>query len=78
MKKILKYILTFIVVIAIFVVALVLSSLFPRDLIQANVEKSSKELIQETIPTNVLGVWFDNATDILMLNTSYSIDSKKY
>lgn len=78
MKKILKYILTFIVVIAIFVVALVLSSLFPRDLIQANVEKSSKELIQETIPTNVLGVWFDNATDILMLNTSYSIDPKKH
>ena len=78
MKKILKYILTFIVVIAIFVVALVLSSLFPRDLIQANVEKSSKELIQETTPTNVLGVWFDNATDILMLNTSYSIDPKKH
>ena len=77
MKKILKYILTFIVVIAIFVVALVLSSLFPRDLIQANVEKSSKELIQETIPTNVLGVWFDNATDILMINTSYSINPKK-
>ena len=77
MKKILKYILAFIVVIAIFVVALVLSSLFPRDWIQANVEKSSKELLLETIPTNVLGVWFDNATDILMINTSYSINPKK-
>lgn len=67
----------FIVVIVIFIGALLISSLFPRDWIQTNIEKSCIDLKKESIPSNVLGTYFDNATDILMLNTSYSVDNNK-
>ena len=76
-RKFFNYIVIFIVVIVIFIGALLISSLFPRDWIQTNIEKSCIDLKKESIPSNVLGTYFDNATDILMLNTSYSVDNNK-
>lgn len=75
-KTILKYILTFFIVIIIFVGALTLSSTFPQDWIQKNMEKSVEELYKEGIPSIILGIWFDSASDTTMFNAAYSIDSR--
>lgn len=72
--KILKYILAFIIVIATFIVALVLSSLFTRDWIQKNTEESAKIIMQVGNPSRVLNALFDNDTDTLMINNAYSMD----
>lgn len=75
-KAIFKYILTFFIVIIIFVGALTLSSTFPQDWIQKNMERSVEELYKESIPSIILGIWFDSASDTTMLNAAYSIDSR--
>ena len=75
-KAIFKYILTFFIVIIIFVGALTLSSTFPQDWIQKNTERSVEELYKESIPSIILGIWFDSASDTTMLNAAYSIDSR--
>ena len=75
-RVIFKYILTFFIVIIIFVALLTLSSTFPQDWIQKNMEKSVEELYEEGIPSNILGIYFDSASDTTMLNAAYSIDSR--
>ena len=75
-RVIFKYILTFFIVIIIFVGLLTLSSTFPQDWIQKNMEKSVEELYEEGIPSNILGIYFDSASDTTMLNAAYSIDSR--
>ena len=77
MKNVLKYILTFVIVIAIFLITLILTSVFPRDWIQENAKESAIILAVDGVPSNILGKRFDSATDTLMIDTSYSIDSKK-
>ena len=74
MKKTLKYIIVFIVLIAIFILALVLSSVFPRDWIQKNTEESAAILLKLGNPAKVLNTLFDNDTDTLMVNNAYSMD----
>lgn len=76
-KVIFKYILTFFIVIIIFVGALTLSSTFPQDWIQKNTEQSVEELYKEGIPSVILGMYFDSASDTTMLNAPYSIDPSK-
>ncbi len=75
-RVIFKYILTFFIVIIIFVGLLTLSSTFPQGWIQKNMEKSVEELYEEGIPSNILGIYFDSASDTTMLNAAYSIDSR--
>ena len=70
MKKTLKYIIVFIVLIAIFILALVLSSVFPRDWIQKNTEESAAILLKLGNPAKVLNTLFDNDTDTLMVNNA--------
>ncbi len=73
-KNILKYIAIFVITIAIFIGALVLSSVFPRDWIQKNTEESAKIIMQLGNPSRVLNALFDNDTDTLMVNNAYSMD----
>ena len=73
-KSILKYISIYMIVIVIFITALILSSLFPRDWIQKNTEESAIILFNEGNPNKILDMKFDNYTDALMINTAYSID----
>lgn len=73
-KSILKYVSIYMIVIAIFITALILSSLFPRDWIQQNAEESAIILFDEGNPNKILDMKFDNYTDALMINTAYSID----
>mgnify|MGYP005806486599 FL=1 len=75
MKNILKYILAFIIVIAIFLITLTLSCVFPRDWIQENTKESAITLLKQGNPSHILDIRFDNFTDTLMINTAYSIDS---
>ena len=77
MKNILKYVLSFLVMITIFLIALTLSSLFPREWINKTTKESAIILMNQGNPSNVLDVRFDNFTDTLMVNTAYSIDSNK-
>ena len=74
-KAILKYPLIFIVVIAIFILTLILTSLFPRDWIQRGSTDSAEILLKEGNPNRILDMKLDNYTDALMINTAYSIDS---
>lgn len=74
MKIILKYFIIFIIIIAIFILALVLSSLFPRDWIQKNTEESAIILKSLGNPAKVLNTFFDNDTDTLMVNNAYSMN----
>lgn len=77
LKEIMKYSLAFVIVIAIFIVTLIVSSLFPRDWIQTNSEESTAILAKEGNPNYVLNIKLDNYTDALMVNTAYSIDPSR-
>ncbi len=82
MRKIGKYLLTFIILIIGFVGILLVSCSFPSSLIKENVKSSSKTLIKEGnrkfcfIVNKAQEQMFDNYSDALMINTAYSIDSK--
>ena len=76
-KSFLKYVLTFIIVILIFVVTLIISSSFPRDWIEENTIESAITLLQEGNPNYILDMKLDNYTDALMINTAYSINPCK-
>ena len=83
MKKIVKeigiYVLTFVALIAIFLLALLFTSLIPSKYIENNVRKSSEILLEDGekrffdlgYKTDILFYF----TDALMINTAYSIDS---
>lgn len=78
MKKILKYGIAFIVLIIIFHLLLLLSSLFPSSWIEENVKESSQRLsLEGNLPlfTRYLTVTNNNYTDSIMINACYSIDS---
>ena len=74
MMKFLKYPLIFIILIGIFIITLLLSSLFPRDWIQENTYESARILENQGNPYYVNNIRLDNYTDALMINTAYSID----
>lgn len=82
MKKILKYLLVFIIMIICFCVTLTLTSLIPKEYITNKVSESSKILNSETnrlfiqIKSKNLYMMFDNYSDSLMINTAYSINNK--
>lgn len=82
MKKILKYLLVFIIMIICFCVTLTLTSLIPKECITKKVSESSKILNEETnallIPIIYKNMYlkFDNYSDALMVNTAYSINNK--
>ena len=56
MKNILKYVLSFLVMITIFLIALTLSSLFPREWINKTTKESAIILMNQGNPSNVLDV----------------------
>ena len=79
MKNILKYIVTFILMIVVFCVLLTITSLIPREALTKKVKESSTILCNQG---NSLIIFidgrptkFDNYTDSLMINTAYSIDN---
>lgn len=81
MKAITKYLLIFILMIAVFCITLTLTSLVPKKYIEDNVKETSTILNQETnrlmikIASKKIYMMFDNFTDALMINTIYSIDT---
>lgn len=81
MKKIifmfLKYLITFFILIGCFHGLLYLASSFPSDAIYANVLSSAKTLVEQgEIPKIGIMETTDNATDALIINEAYSIDSE--
>lgn len=78
MKKLLKYVTTFIILIICFNLLLLLGSLFPSSWIEENVKESSEILLLEgNLPyfTSYLSITNNNFTDSIMINESYSIDN---
>ena len=79
MKKIFKYVITFIVVIISFNILLFLTSLFPSRYIEEKVKESTETLFKEGNLYD-FGEHFyttnNNFTDALMINEAYSIDNK--
>lgn len=81
MKNILKYVGVFITIILIFVILLIVTSLFPSEYIKENVKSSAEILVQEGnrkivyVPQKLSSMQFDNYSDALMINTAYSIDN---
>ncbi len=78
MKKFLKYVVTFIVLLIIFNVLLFLSSLFPSSLIEDNVKKSSEILLREGNAPKIYSYLYqtnNNYTDSIIINSCYSIDN---
>ncbi len=76
-KSFFKYVLTFVIVILLFIATLIISSLFPRDWIEENTLESATTLWREGNPNYVLDMKLDNYTDALMINTAYSINPSK-
>ena len=82
MKRFLKYFLTLIILIIVFMGILIFACSFPSSLIRENVASSSKTLNKEGNRKSCLIFSkfqiqeFDNYSDSLMINTAYSIDSK--
>lgn len=83
MKKIFRYLIIFVLLICSFVALLTITSCIPSKSMFNNVEESSQLLLEEGnrkiiyIPYRRAKMEFDNYTDALMINTAYSIDSKK-
>lgn len=78
MKKIVKYILAFLILFMTFNILLLVGSLFPSSLIGANVRESSKILRDEGNYYKILKYFEtenDNYTDAIMINEAYSIDN---
>ena len=78
MKKILIYIVTFVILIILFNLLLFLSSLIPSNWIENNVKESSQTLLKEgpyPLLSKKFNVVTDNPTDAIMINTCYSIDN---
>lgn len=79
LKKFLKYLVIFGCSITTFLILLYISSLIPSKYIKPNVIKSANILQKQTnnyvIRIRGINIPFDNYTDSLMINTSYSIDS---
>ena len=82
MKKIIKFLLIFIILILIFMASLKLTCLFSSSVIKRNVESSSKTLLEEG-NRKICFIFYkfqfkelDNYSDALMINTAYSIDNK--
>lgn len=81
MKKILQYIIIFILIVTILMGLLVLSCSFSSSKIYENVKDSSEVLLSEGnrkivyIPYRGARMQFDNYSDALMINTAYSIDN---
>lgn len=82
MKKILKYLLVFIIMIICFCTTLTLTSLIPKEYLTKKVSESSQILNKETNSLFIAIVYknmylkFDNYSDALMVNTAYSINNK--
>lgn len=77
-KKIAKYGIVFIILIFIFNFLLLISSLFPSEIIRENVEESSEILSKEGNAYQIFkysNVVNNNFTDALMINEAYSIDN---
>ena len=80
MKKILKYCKLYIILISIFLISLIITSLIPSKALKGNVQKSADELVKiggrQTISnTSLVDLRLFTYTDALMINTAYSIDS---
>lgn len=78
MKKIIKYGITFFLLLFIFNLLLFLSSLFPSSWIETKVKESSERLsLEGDLPlfTSYLPITNNNYTDAIMINECYSIDS---
>ena len=77
-KQLLRYLLTFVGLIIIFNLSLLLSSLFPSDLIYENAKESAEILKEQGDfvygPFNSI---IENTTDGLIINEIYSIDSEE-
>jgi len=79
MKKLIKYPLVFLGLLLIFNLLLLISSLFPSNIIEKNVKESSKTLTEEGNIYKFFewpNVVNNNYTDALMINEAYSIDNK--
>ena len=78
-QKILQYMIVILILIAIFMGSLLLSSLIPSKWMEGNIKKSAqtmktigeKEIIDMGYRKEVLFIF----TDALMINTAYSVDS---
>ena len=81
MKKYLKYIVIFVILIASYLTILTITSLIPRNYIENNTKKSASTLLELGEKTNIETLLkketLFNFTDALMINTAYSIDTKK-
>lgn len=78
MKIFIKYVITFIILILIFNILLLLSSLFPSSLIENHVKESSERLLIEGNHfqfINGSSLVNDNYTDSIIINECYSIDN---
>ena len=82
MKKIIKYITVFLIMIIMFCTILTLTSAIPKQFIEKKVNESAEILTQQKdmffvlIRFKKIYMLFDNYTDALMINTAYSINSK--
>lgn len=82
LKKSIKYIITYAILIVVFITSLTLVSLIPSEKMKDNVKETAEVLEKQgnalmlSIHYKRVIIPFDNYTDALMVNTAYSIDNK--
>lgn len=82
MKEILKYVICFIILIAVYFSLLTITSLIPSGMLKENVSKSADYFLEhggekEVVDVRYKEVHLFHFTNALMINNAYSIDSKK-
>ena len=77
-KNIFKYLITFVVLTIIFLLFLILISMIPKKYIEKNMQRSAKQLFEQTesifVDSNGREIYNHNSTDAIMLNIVYSMD----
>lgn len=78
MKKFIKYIFVFILLIIIFNILMLLGSLFPSSLLEKHTKESADILLGEGNRFEFKNIFYqnNNYTDAIMINTAFSIDNK--
>lgn len=81
MKEILKYVICFIILIAVYFSLLTITSLIPSGMLKENVSKSADYFLEHGGEKEVVDVGYKEVhlfhfTNALMINNAYSIDSK--
>lgn len=80
LRKILKYAISFIIMIVVFLLALIIVSYIPQDFVKDNIKETAEIMILEgeekTLNSIFRSLYTNNSTDAIMFNLTYTMNSE--